>query len=110
MEGLGEEPHLNAELRHAGHHVDGKLAIWEHIYRRPLIFPEQRYPAPIHMRPTAFDWVTDGEILRKNLGRFTEHDVAIEMELLLTEIADVQAARARRDALEQDATARFRWA
>lgn len=37
---------------------------------------------------------------------YTDDDVSIDMELLLTEIADVQAARAKRDALEHQANAR----
>lgn len=37
---------------------------------------------------------------------YTSDDVAIDMELLLTEIADVQSARAKRDALEHQANAK----
>jgi hypothetical protein len=37
---------------------------------------------------------------------YSDDDVSIDMELLLTEIADVQAARAKRDALERQVNAR----
>jgi hypothetical protein len=49
--------------------------------------------------------IVSPDVYRARLERdgYTDEDVAIEMELLLTEIADIQAARAKRDALEQDA-------
>lgn len=43
---------------------------------------------------------------RLRAAGYAEEDVAIELELLLAEIADVQAARARRDALEREAQTR----
>lgn len=59
--------------------IDGKRAVWEHIYGRPEVIHEPRYRAPIMMTPSNFDWLADGALSRKMLGRFTEDDVAVEM-------------------------------
>lgn len=59
--------------------VDGMQAVWEYTYRQPLVLGEPRYPVPIKMNPDSFDWVKQGGLARKTLGRFTEHDVTVEM-------------------------------
>mgnify|MGYP003693836791 CR=1 FL=1 len=37
--------------------VDGYQAIWEHANGRPMAYPKPRYPQPIFMDPTTYDWV-----------------------------------------------------
>lgn len=59
--------------------VDGKQAVWEHVYGRPEVVREPRYRSPIMMLPDNFDWLKDGGLSRKSLGHFTEDDVTIEM-------------------------------
>jgi hypothetical protein len=59
--------------------VDGKQAVWEHVYGRREVIREPRYRSPIMMLPDNFDWLTDSGLLRKSLGHFTEDDVTIEM-------------------------------
>jgi hypothetical protein len=59
--------------------IDGKRAVWEHVYGRPEVIREPRYRSPIMMAPGNFDWVKDGGLSRKPLGHFTEDDVTIEV-------------------------------
>jgi hypothetical protein len=61
------------------HEVDGKRAVWEHVYGRPEVIAEPRYRSPIMMTPDNFLWVRGSGISHKTLGRFTEDDVTIEM-------------------------------
>jgi hypothetical protein len=55
--------------------VDGYQAVWEHVHRRPMTYPAQRYHDPILMTPQHFDWVpvegTPGAC-EKLMGVFTE--------------------------------------
>jgi hypothetical protein len=59
--------------------IDGKRAVWEHVYGRPEVIREPRYRSPIMMAPANFDWVKDGGLSRKPLGHFTEDDVTVEV-------------------------------
>ena len=59
--------------------IDGKRAVWEHVYGRPEVIREPRYRSPIMMTPDNFDWIKDGGLSRKSLGHFTEDDVTVEM-------------------------------
>jgi hypothetical protein len=59
--------------------IDGKRAVWEHVYGRPEVIREPRYRSPIMMASGNFDWVKDGGLSRKPLGHFTEDDVTIEV-------------------------------
>jgi hypothetical protein len=60
--------------------IDGKRAVWEHVYGRPEVIREPRYRSPIMMTPANFDWRVEGDgISRKTLGRFTEDDVTVEL-------------------------------
>ena len=55
--------------------VDGFQAIWEHLNKRPLVYPKPRYDAPILMHPDDFDWVAvEGSpgAYEKVVGVFTE--------------------------------------
>jgi len=55
--------------------VDGYQAIWEHANGRPMAYPKPRYPQPIFMDPTSYDWVpVEGSsgVYEKPLGVFTE--------------------------------------
>jgi hypothetical protein len=61
------------------HEVDGKRAVWEHVYGRPEVIHPPRYRAPILMTPDNFHWIKGDGISRKMLGRFTEDDVTVEM-------------------------------
>jgi hypothetical protein len=59
--------------------IDGKRAVWEHIYNRPEVIREPRYRSPVMMTPDNFDWIAGDNISHKTLGRFTEDDVTIAM-------------------------------
>jgi redox-sensitive bicupin YhaK (pirin superfamily) len=61
------------------HEVDGPQAVWEWVYKRPQVIREPRYASPIMMSPDAYQWVDEGGISSKMLGRFTEDDVNIQM-------------------------------
>ena len=37
--------------------LDGYQAIWEHVNARPMVYPKPRYPQPIFMDPSTYDWV-----------------------------------------------------
>jgi hypothetical protein len=55
--------------------LDGYQAIWEHVNRRPMVYPKPRYPQPIFMDPATYDWVpVEGApgVAEKLLGVFTE--------------------------------------
>jgi len=55
--------------------VDGYQAVWEHVNRRPMKYPAQRYHDPIMMNPDHFDWVPmEGVpgVCEKLMGVFTE--------------------------------------
>jgi len=55
--------------------LDGFQAIWEHINKRPMVYPKGRYPAPILMDANNYAWteVEAGKgIEEKLLGVFTE--------------------------------------
>jgi hypothetical protein len=59
--------------------IDGKRAVWEHVYGRPEVIREPQYRSPVIITPDNFDWIKDGGLSRKALGHFTEDDVTIEM-------------------------------
>ena len=61
------------------HEIDGKRAIWEHVYGRPEVIREPRYRSPIMMTPDTFDWIKGDGTSHKMLGRFTEEDVTVQM-------------------------------
>ena len=55
--------------------VDGYQAVWEHVNRRPMKYPAQRYHDPIMMNPEHFDWVPVANApgaCEKLMGVFTE--------------------------------------
>jgi hypothetical protein len=55
--------------------LDGFQAIWEHINKRPMVYPKGRYPAPILMDPANYAWTrVEGSTgtEEKLLGVFTE--------------------------------------
>ena len=55
--------------------LDGYQAIWEHVNARPMVYPKPRYPQPIFMDPSTYDWVpVEGApgVAEKLLGVFTE--------------------------------------
>jgi hypothetical protein len=55
--------------------VDGYQAVWEHVNRRPMKYPPQRYLDPILMSPDHFEWVpVEGApgVCEKLMGVFTE--------------------------------------
>lgn len=59
--------------------VDGKRAVWEHVYGRPEVIRPPRYRAPIMMAPDSFDWIKGDGVSSKVLGRFTEDDITVQM-------------------------------
>jgi hypothetical protein len=55
--------------------VDGYQAVWEHVNKRPMNYPAQRYHDPIMMSPEHFEWVpVEGApgVCEKLMGMFTE--------------------------------------
>jgi hypothetical protein len=55
--------------------MDGYQAIWEHANGRPMVYPKPRYPQPIFMDPTNYEWVPvagASGVAEKLLGVFTE--------------------------------------
>jgi hypothetical protein len=55
--------------------MDGFQAIWEHVSKRPMVYPKGRYPAPMLLDPAHSSWVpVDGApgVSEKLLGVFTE--------------------------------------
>jgi hypothetical protein len=55
--------------------MDGYQAIWEHVNKRPMVYPKPRYETPFFMDPANFDWVpVEGApgVAEKPLGTFTE--------------------------------------
>lgn len=55
--------------------VDAYQAIWEHVEKRPMVYPKPRYEKPIFMDPANWDWVpVEGahEVSEKPVGVFTE--------------------------------------
>jgi mannose-6-phosphate isomerase-like protein (cupin superfamily) len=59
--------------------VDAFQAIWEHVNKRPLVYPKARYDVPILMHPDNFDWVPlEGVpgVWEKLLGVFTERQTS----------------------------------
>ncbi len=62
--------------------LDGFQAIWEHVNGRPLQFPKPRYPQPIMMDSSRYDWVAapgDASVAEKLLGVFTERRAEASM-------------------------------
>jgi hypothetical protein len=55
--------------------MDGYQAIWEHANGRHMVYPKPRYPQPIFMDPTNYEWVPvagSPGVTEKLLGVFTE--------------------------------------
>jgi len=55
--------------------VDGYQAIWEHVNRRPMVYPKPRYSRPFMMDPENYIWApVEGAagVAEKLLGVFTE--------------------------------------
>jgi hypothetical protein len=55
--------------------VDGYQAVWEHVHKRAMKYPEPRYHDPIMIDPSHFEWVAlDGAagVSEKLMGVFTE--------------------------------------
>ena len=74
---VDRDPHTGAERVR-----DAVAAVWEEALGRPMVYPAPRYPEPVLMDPSAFDWLaagTDPGIETKLLGSFTERDVRLEM-------------------------------
>ncbi|HXQ54054.1 MAG TPA: hypothetical protein VN802_23370 [Stellaceae bacterium] len=55
--------------------MDGYQAIWEHVNKKPMVYPKPRYSRPFMMDPANYDWlpVEDAPgVAEKFLGVFTE--------------------------------------
>jgi len=55
--------------------VDGYQAIWEHLNKRPMVYPKPRYSRPFMMDPANYQWVPVADargVAEKLLGVFTE--------------------------------------
>jgi len=74
--------------------VDGYQAVWEHVNKRPMKYPAQRYHDPILMAPEHFEWVpVEGApgACEKLMGVFTERGCEARF-LRLAPQAKVKAA------------------
>jgi quercetin dioxygenase-like cupin family protein len=57
---------------------DSYEAIWEHVFGRSIVYPDQRYAEPVLIRPAAFRWIDSGPgVARRNLGSFTERGLRL---------------------------------
>jgi hypothetical protein len=77
--------------------VDGYQAIWEHVNKRPMKYPDPRYHDPIMIDPSHFAWVQrngDVGVYEKLLGVFTEY--ATQSRLLRLEPSATFVAEGRR--------------
>jgi len=55
--------------------MDGYQAIWEHINKRPMVYPKPRYSRPFMMDPANYQWVPLPDapgVFERMLGVFTE--------------------------------------
>ncbi|HUK60605.1 MAG TPA: hypothetical protein VLV50_15350 [Stellaceae bacterium] len=55
--------------------VDGYQAIWEHVNKRPMTYPQARYSRPFMMDPANFEWIAVAGapgVSEKFVGTFTE--------------------------------------
>jgi len=52
---------------------DAYEAVWEHVNRRSLVYPKERYQRPVFATPAHFDWVPSGPgTARRLVGVFSE--------------------------------------
>ena len=52
---------------------DAYEAVWEHVNRRELVYPKERYSHAVFMTPENFDWVQDGAgTATRLMGIFSE--------------------------------------
>ena len=59
---------------------DGFEAVWEEAFKRPMSYPEPRYPAPVLMHPRNFQWRPyEPGVERKVLGLFSEGGAGASM-------------------------------
>lgn len=58
---------------------DGFEAVWEHVNKRKLEYPAQRYQAPVFMNPANFSWVpsVDQGVSVKRLSAFGEASTTV---------------------------------
>lgn len=62
------------------HNQDGYEAVWEHVFKREMVYPKPRYDGPVLMRPEHFAWLEDEVqpgLARKHLGRFNERGIEL---------------------------------
>jgi len=60
--------------------MDGYEALWQHIFKRPVVYPKPRYREPIFMDSANYRWTSDPAepgVRRKLLGVFTERWIEI---------------------------------
>jgi hypothetical protein len=60
---------------------DAYEAIWRHVTRRPLVYPQPQYRAPVVMRAQAFPWAAvngSSGVQRKSLGSFPGRGLSLE--------------------------------
>lgn len=69
--------------RHEGapgkRNMDAYQAIWEHVNGRAMDYPKARYPGPVMMDSSHFEWVANARepgVAEKMLGYFTERQSA----------------------------------
>lgn len=60
--------------------VDGYQAIWEHVNKRPMVYPKPRYSRPFMMDPANYEWIPLDDApggREKFLGVFTERRTTV---------------------------------
>lgn len=66
---------------------DAYEAIWEHIHKRPLVYPRERYERPVFMQAANFEWLPDRAqpgVASKQLGVFSERPTKIALHRVQT--------------------------
>ncbi|MCW5633742.1 MAG: hypothetical protein KIT17_10435 [Rubrivivax sp.] len=77
---IGERTFTWYDAHGMRHEKDSYEALWEHVHRRPLIYPKPRYSAPVFMDPERFTWVPmpgRGGVWLRTLGRFNERGLGL---------------------------------
>lgn len=68
--------------RRDGKTMGGLDAVWQHAFGTRLEYPKPRYPHPIIMSPSSFQWIPDPDLVgvsHKHLGSFTERGTWAEV-------------------------------
>jgi hypothetical protein len=67
--------------------IDAYQAAWERIRQRPMVYPPERFSAPVYMNIDSFAWSRGDEpgVEYKSIAQFGEHGTSVEMSRLSSE-------------------------